>query len=502
MIIYATECHYVIEWRVIDLESNKTTVLKCLKEMDNYLATANNNINEKIVADSLNKFIDLFLLISNMIDNDIEKRSSEFTLNLSALLVDTVETFNKKNQNVSPSTFVMIKSVFDNWSGFLKRNLKYKIVVFGINELSLIIDKLIDPEKADIVSFIADTDEHVGKHINNIEIVEPNAITQKPFDFIINVSIHEQLSIQLKTIVGSDRFIDYLFLKRLIVSSPEFYIKHFDFLSSEKIFSGILTGLSYVQKGVNEKQLRGKFFNLANPAQDLFYDFEMIKYAFGFKEIREHLRHVIIGLSYYSFHYDLSKSVNESRVNYYYPITKTMHNNKLADNYLIYHDQLEQIEEEILRKEHFSVAFEPQKAYFEKIISDDYTKQYDCQKRSDEELVADIASIKRDFNKNYPVTVSENKKILKEYLNYLQLNSIKPIIIVCPVTKLYQAFTPLNFQRELYEIIADLSLEHKFQFLDYYHSNEFDDSDFTDPSHMNDKGAKKFAEILNRDIAW
>ncbi|MFJ9500717.1 hypothetical protein [Brevibacillus centrosporus] len=486
--------------------SFKILILKKLEEMEECLFATNQVQDSTSVSENLNRFIDLFLTVNNQLnvnghmDNVSVNALAESTEKLSDHLVDLIDSI--KNKHEIHFMLIQLVDSFSDWSKLIIQHVKYKLLVLGVNQIALIINQLIDPNKADIVSFIDDCGDYSGKYIGDIEIIDIKEIPQKSFDYIFNVSTNEHIVTNLKRILGNESCIDYVFLKNLILSSPEFTMKNFEFLEAKKNFTGIITGLSYVQKGVNEKLLPGYFVNLANPGQDLFYDFEMFKFAFGHKEIHEQLEHVIIGLSYYSLHYDLSKSSNEARVNYYYPLTQTMHNNKSSQDYLIYHDQLRQIEDKLLQSNHFLHAFELEKNHFQKIIKDSYITQYDCQNRTDKELLDDIMFIKRDYNKDYPETVFENKQILREYLAFLRRNEIKPIIIICPVTKLYQSFTPSKFKQELYEIINELSIEYDFQFLDYYSSGEFFDSDFTDPSHMNNQGAIKLTGCLNRDIIW
>lgn len=484
----------------------KNAILEYLKEIEICLAMIDETQDITEVYKSFNYFIDCFVYIDKVfktyIDDNLENIIAKTSEKLSDLLVDSVELINQDEQAKFLSLLDIIGSEYEKWALLLRKNLRYKIVVLGINEIATIIDKIIDSNKADIICYIDDSGKNVGRYINGKVINELNKISSVNFDYVLNVSNNNIIINKLKQsgFIDIEQFIDYNLLKNLILSSPEFYIKHFKFLSQEKKFTGILTGLSYIQKGVDEELLKGEFCNLANPGQDLFYDFEMFKYAYNFKETKKHLQYAIIGLSYYSFHYDLSLSSNEARVNYYYPLTKKMHNNKLANTYLMYQNGLIEIEEKILKKEHFQEVFKLTSNYFQEIINRSYIKEYNCQTRTNEELFTDIDSVKRDYNKNFPKTVKENKQILKEYLSFLQNNSIKPIIVICPMTKLYQAFTPKSFEHELYEIINELSSNYEFQFLDYYYSKEFDDSDFYDPSHMNYKGAKKFATILNRDI--
>lgn len=484
----------------------KKTILKYLNMMENYIVNINKGEDREIILENFNSFVDLFVSIDKIIslDNDLENEVMETNIVLRNSLVDFIEKYNKDPQIIFLIMLERIKDEFYKWFVLLKKYLKYRILIFGVNPSSPLVDKIIDVNKANIICYIDDTNEYSGKYINGIQVIDVEHVFNLSFDYIFSISNNEQSVNKLKanTAIESECFIDYIFFVHLIVSSPEFYIKYFDFLSMEKKFSGILTGLSYVQKGVNEKLLRGNFFNLANPAQDLFYDFELFKYVYSFNDVQKNLKYAIIGLSYYSFHYDLSKSVNESSVNYYYPITGTMHNNKLADNYLLYHHQLEGIAREILKETHFLALVGFNKDHFNKIISDSYVMQYDCKAQTEEKIQEDIASVKRDYNKNYPITVLENKQILRDYLDFLKINSIKPIILVCPVTNLYRDFTPPAFQCELYEIISELSLQYEFQFLDYYYSEEFIDSDFYDCSHINSNGSNKLANILNRDIIW
>ncbi|ADL53953.1 hypothetical protein [Clostridium cellulovorans] len=484
----------------------KNKILEFLKESEESLLVINETQDMELFCDSFNKFIEYFVSIDEIRkaynDERIEEILGESSEQLSDLLVKSVELINQDNRSDFLLLLPEINNAYEKWASMLRENLKYKIIVFGINEICTIIDKIIDLDKADIVFYISDNGENVGSYLNGKIIYGIESISSALFDYVFSVCNNNEIVDKIKQsgIIKDEQLIDYNFFKNLIISSPEFFCKHLDFLAEEKNFTGILTGLSYVQKGVDTSILSGNFLNLAYPGQDLFYDFEMFKYAYNYKEVKENLKYAIIGLGYYSFHYDLSLSANEARVNYYYPITKKMHNNKLAGTYLTYQNQLEYIQEKILKKEHLNEAFNLVRNYYDKVIDSSSMKEYNCQSRTNEELLADIEFIKRDYKKDYPKTVIENKRILEDYLSFLEANSIKPIVIVCPTTKIYQAFTPKKLQQEFYEIINEISLKYEFQFFDYYYSNEFEDSDFIDVSHLNYKGAKKFTRMLNNDI--
>ncbi|MFT8351709.1 hypothetical protein [Clostridium saccharoperbutylacetonicum] len=105
-----------------------------------------------------------------------------------------------------------------------------------------------------------------------------------------------------------------------------------------------------------------------------------------------------------------------------------------------------------------------------------------------------------DSNKNYPDTVSENKKILFNYIKFLNDRNIKVYIVVFPVTKYYSRYFCAILKEEFYNIMEELNKKCEFTCIDYFDSNEFSDEEFSDSSHLNICGAKKFTKILNEII--
>ena len=105
--------------------------------------------------------------------------------------------------------------------------------------------------------------------------------------------------------------------------------------------------------------------------------------------------------------------------------------------------------------------------------------------------------------KFFPDTVTENKKILEEYLKLCEENFVTPIIFLPPVTEVYKKnFNPKILQ-EFYEIIDDICKKFPTAgFLDGWRLGKiFSDSDFRDGTHMNVLGAKKFSKIFNTLIS-
>lgn len=114
-----------------------------------------------------------------------------------------------------------------------------------------------------------------------------------------------------------------------------------------------------------------------------------------------------------------------------------------------------------------------------------------------------IQELQKDFDKNHPETVIENKRILCRILDTLREHQIKPIIVVCPVTEFYREHVGGK------KIIADfdatllaLKAKYGFQYFDFFETSLFQETDYRDPTHLNSKGAKKFSRLLDSEITW
>jgi hypothetical protein len=481
----------------------KYQILLDLEQMDGLLdeIISMKNLN------SINNFIDHYVNINNKINqnSELHHKLSFYNEQLANNLALIVDMYNNNYNFLDKSeTFKNIHDIYLLWKTNLIASTKFKIVIIGVNNFTPEIDKVIDNQKAEIVNYIDETNIHVGKELTGRKIISLQDIDNIGYDYLISVIPQSEVVTKLvnSELIETDFFFDYFHYKNLVMTSPEFFIKFSNFKESKKAYNGLITGLSYIQKGVNEKYLEGNFFNFANPSQDIFYDFEIFKYAYSYKEIKDNIKYAIIGLSYYSFQYDLSKSRSKHRINYYYPIVKKFHNYEFINHVSEYHRAADKLTEHLFHSDHLLKVFESQKGQFEKQIEETNNLMYNCQKENDEEILKDIQFIRRDFNKDYPETVKENKKILTKYLEFIKQHSIKPIIVICPTTKLYQSFAPKRFKEEFYEIIDELKNNYDFQILDYFNSNEFEDNDFYDPSHINNKGAKKLSLLLNKDINW
>lgn len=94
----------------------------------------------------------------------------------------------------------------------------------------------------------------------------------------------------------------------------------------------------------------------------------------------------------------------------------------------------------------------------------------------------------------YTSAYNENKEIFKDYIHYLSLKNIEPIVVVMPFVKQYVKNLD-SMQKEMFMELLNVLVE-DIQYVDFNDADCFDDSDFMDTDHLNERGAIKVSTIL------
>lgn len=455
----------------------------------------------------INRLTDLFLNIANFIKQyDIKDDELAVLIeDISNDLVSMIQFFNGNKLSKGIDLLLnQIFSKFDTLSVSLDKKVKYRLIIYGVNEISIKLGELINYDNCEFVCYISNDSNYWYKSINGVPIVPLSEVTGYAYDYLL-IADTDIEAINNKLInkeINNDQLFNYIhyIYSFGFYASPEFFIQYNNFMRNSKEYEGIITGISYIQKGINTDFLSKNFFNFAGPSQDLFYDYEIMKFALNFMEVKKTIKYAIIGLCYYSFQYDLSQSIHSGRSNYYYKITKKYHNYRLAEEGKRFLKRFNEVSEKILISNHDKVFIENQEEQYQEIINNGKKVKFDSSMLCQTEIENYIDEVKRKFNKDYPMTVEENKVILDKYLDLLYSCNIKPIIVVPPQTKLYRANISEHIRDEFYGIINEFQKKYEFQFIDYFYSDFFDDSDFYDVSHLNNKGSEKWTKLLNKDI--
>lgn len=366
----------------------------------------------------------------------------------------------------------------------LLKNAKKKIVIIN-NYLYNFIPYIIDKNKCEIVAVLCDL----------------NQIKDYEYDYILNCSASNAFD-KRKLNINQDKLVDFSkwFFEFF---DYEFYRTYYNFKGTEKNYEGIITGISYHEVSIDTKNLDKGFYNFAISGEDIFYNYIRANDLISNQKLKL-LKYAILGLSYYSFQYDLSKtesSFGKFRSNIYYPFYNTMHNYKNRRESMQFYDKFKKYSQELFLDDYERIIYEMIRSNAEYNWNKMINSTFNSNQLNEKELDYEINQVMNDANKNYPLTVMENKEIFKRYLDLLVSNNVKPTIVICPVTNFYRKYFSARLKQEFYGIIKEFQNKYKFQIIDYYESQEFTDEDFYNSSHLNVHGAAKFTKILNNLIS-
>jgi len=273
----------------------------------------------------------------------------------------------------------------------------------------------------------------------------------------------------------------------------------------------LVTGSSYSMFGLSERNFENSILNLSLASQDLYYSYKIVKEAL---KCSRNVKYCIIGTSYYSFHFDLSRSKKEAekRINkVYFPVFKDSHHFKISNNYTSPNNSINDnilsflyniIFNKIKLEQTIDDAIIVHDSYFNNNVNREIFSLLGDVRLEDMDLPQKVAVGRQRAEQHNQLlvhnkTVEENTNILRNLINYLNERRITPIVVAFPVTEYYRDFFDHEFKNVFYENMNSLANTHMFKLVDLFSSEDFDESDFLDMDHLNEKGAVKVTNMLN-----
>lgn len=357
------------------------------------------------------------------------------------------------------------------------------MLIYGTGSSAEKLTNLLNFEEVDIVAYVDSNKEKAGSTFMDRTIISPDYINSFESDYIFIASQYyeEIIDILKKNNVDLSKVIN---LKKDFLDSILYELDldlcFQQFSDQAQQIELLATGLSYVRDGLNLSVLHRKGFNFAFSSQDLYCDYLIVKEIFNDYELKN-LKYLLIGLAYYSFDYDLSKSINSYLVPRYYKLAKSNGYYHFENDYL----QFRKVVKPLIKK--------PESTINEKLLN----RNLYFQKLSEIEKINGKSTALRHSKKNYPDTVRQNKYYLSEMLKLAKQKNVKPIIVVFPTSEYYHNYISKDMELKFYNIIYELKEDNNFIIFDYFRNSNFENDDFYDASHLNYNGAKKFTKILN-----
>ena len=254
----------------------------------------------------------------------------------------------------------------------------------------------------------------------------------------------------------------------------------FEGLNEQEKIETLIIGSSHLEQGF--KALKDKQeYNLATTSQDLYYTYNLYKYC---NSLKPKIKNIVISFSIFTPGHSLIRTSSSNvcillktifGIDYQYP--------------------------DVANKKKFFIL-EP--IYKYKINSYFKHKRTDLETKEQSETQSnfDIAAISKraiKHYKNHQRPISQLPYLTK-ILEDTQIKRQNVIIVIPPATSYYKQAIPSeeNLFTCLYENTKPFN---NVKILNYYDSNEFDDSDFFDGDHLNSKGAEKLTAFI-REILY
>lgn len=275
----------------------------------------------------------------------------------------------------------------------------------------------------------------------------------------------------------------------------------FDTLYSQKKkknIYGIATGISTIREAIKSDHI----LNLANSAQDLFYDYRLlIKYG---EKLKGKIQFAIMGLGPLALCYDLT--VNKRTRNIallYYPETKCLHNIEQSEFYIRYYDR--EMQKINFHLAGFSVerCFDDYYWIKKKKIFDLGNVEFSEDKLSERNKSIILEEMNRLFyeSKN-DCTIEENKENIIKYLTFCKGNGIQTIVFYPPYSHFYKKNIDYTLFKEVKDFIDSYQNEFQIKILDLSELDLTDDY-FYDYIHLNKKGTrlvKSYIDVFMQEI--
>jgi len=392
--------------------------------------------------------------------------------------------------------FIIVQDLLENNEIIDDNNLKILFLIYH-----KVFEKITDDYKFKVVSYKDDTSLHDDFH-NIPNTITVGLISNQENELIkadILLSIQE-LDYTIKNIWPIDMY-DY---NRMYIESK------FRLLLKEDV-QCIISGLSYTQYGIIEKDMNLKTVNLSITGQDLPYSFLMAEKALS---LNSSIKVIVIPIAYYHGFYDMSLDSAEIHKKVMEKVNKPIlfEDNTGRDDILnsrtkekinpIYTHSfdLQNLKEErdngIIRNletsEYFSMYLEQPRYGGLKFNYLDLNE--------DERYI----SARITANNNERVCTEEGEKVvlnsIHPFILKMQNKKVKVLFFLPPMTKYLQNAYDDKLKFKYNKFVEMLVSYNNCSFLDLSGDLVFNNDDFCDFEHLNGIGGKKLTKLISENV--
>ncbi|MUM77524.1 hypothetical protein GKC30_07765 [Pseudodesulfovibrio sp. F-1] len=355
-----------------------------------------------------------------------------------------------------------------------------QVAIYGAGSGGELIRRCLDGTGCRAVVYFDGDPAKQGRVLGGVPVDAPKNVSRHDFDRLIIASATVYEEAICKTLLELGVPTDKIVPRTLLTNNMTHRIRCYGKSAGVR---ACVTGMSYHRQAVVPELSEFSIFNAASTSQDLYFDLAIARAMLGTGVDRPAAW--LLGLTYYSLHYDMSLSKTWPCVFYYKDLFGYHHLEETRKEYYLNRfdsvavaDSLPStVLDNLAREEHRSLVL-------------DNTGTFDFGGSDATQLQA-----RTDGNKWYPGTVAENKGILKAFVQLLLENGITPILTFIPFPASYPIRTELA--DECFEFVAGLERKYGCRTLNGYEMTGFIDQDFYDTSHLNIHGGQKFTALAD-----
>ncbi len=293
-------------------------------------------------------------------------------------------------------------------------------------------------------------------------------------------------------------------LYRLIKQNYDYIYLKSRFLRDASI---VTVGSSYAAKGIDVHLFDENTINFCCSSQDLFYDYKLVE---AYLADHKYVDSVIIIVGYYDIFRDLSLEENEGTDlirKIYWPITKSVRNNKVMVDEYDFYKGLEEFKisnchyNDLMNEAIYMISkranhFNDYNVRTSGVFNYQGIPWWKTPEDVKNQLGRERAALHNRFLR-YRKTLVANIELLESLFTVLKKSDIKIIVCTPPFSKFYYD----NLNREMICISDEtwnyICNRYKAIYLDYNKSIDFEEGDFLDMDHLNNRGALKFSKSLS-----
>lgn len=438
--------------------------------------------------------------LANFISSNTHYENLNTFISLADIIVEFIEKFNNNqiSSNELKKYSYNLKIILENLQLELKKQLMINFYFYGEDNLGIIennlikynIKKIYDENELKSLQLKEKNETDYNILVFNKDITH---IDNRYFDETIDYSKVGNSLKNLTKILYTNNY-DYSYLSNSLIESIQGDAK------------AIIVGNSYPLVGIEEQLLSKNTINLSMHSQDLYYSYELAKKSIS---QNKNIKQCILGISHYVLNHDLSKGESSYSKNMiekiYYPLLNDVHNYTKTN--IPTQQTLNDFAADILIKSFFDFdkidyhfrkqIYTNNKTYYNNLNPRNVNNSFMDYTMDEKESIGSNRANQHNKLFKYDNTKSEYANILKEFINFSKRENVELIVVILPTTKYYFNNIKIEYKNDLDNLIKHLKDEDGVKVVDL-RNLDYDDSDFADSDHLNQKGAIKSTKYLNQ----